>query len=493
MSRFLPAALDRSDALPLAEQIVRYYRQIIEDGGLRQGERLPAIRMVAEASGVTRATVEQAYRQLGEQGLVRGTVGRGTTVLARPAAPQGPLSSVATSAVRQLTERPGSMPLPADRDLVADFAELSPDVERFPVADLRAAIDTVLAERAGELLSYAHEASGLPELRELLVGRCRSVDPTAQAGDFLITAGGQQGLDLLLRTICGPGDAVVVTSPSYHQMAGLMTAHGLSTVSVPWSADGFDFAAFAAAVQRSDVRLCYLMPTFHNPTGRSLSLKERHQLMDILRQTQIPLVEDEYQHELRFAGEALPSLRQLDERGLTVTVSTFSKGLFPGLRVGWVQGSPQLLQPMAAVKRFVDLETSPLLQAALVELAARGAIDRCLASVREHLGNRHLALRSVFAAELPDGCQWTQPEGGYVAWLELPHAGQGDRLAEMVAERGVRVAPGRMFEPDGRPSRGLRLSLSRVTEDQVLAGARILSDAARELLQGSGPASQSFL
>ncbi len=186
-------------------------------------------------------------------------------------------------------------------------------------------------------------------------------------------------------------------------------------------------------------------------------------------------------------------MRQLDERGLTVTVSTFSKGLFPGLRVGWVQGSPQLLRPMAAVKRFVDLETSPLLQAALVELAARGAIDRCLSSVREHLGNRHLALRSVFAAEMPEGCQWTQPEGGYVAWLELPHAGQGDRLAEVVAERGVRVAPGRMFEPDGRPSRGLRMSLSRVTEEQVMAGARILSDAARELLQGSGPTSQSFL
>jgi len=493
VSRLLPSALDRTVGLPLAEQIVRYYRRVIEDGGLRQGDLLPPIRRVAQASGVTRATVQQAYRILGEQGLVRGMVGRGTTVLGQAEVAQGPLSAVAASAVRELQQMPGSAPLPAGRALVADFAELSPDVERFPVVELRAALDRVLVQRAGELLSYAHEASGLPELRALLAERCRGIDPGARAGDFLITAGAQQALDLLLRTICAPGDAVVVTSPSYHQMAGLLKAHGLPVVSVPWRADGLDMAAFEQAVRRSDVRLCYLMPTFHNPTGRTLGLQERRDLVAILQQTRVPVVEDEYQQELRFVGDPLPSLRQLDERGLTVTVSTFSKGLFPGLRVGWVHGTGQLLQPMTAVKRFVDLETSPLLQAALVELAVRGAIDRCLESVRQDLGERHRALQAVFEREMPEGCQWTSPEGGYVAWLELPRAGQGDRLAEMVAERGVRVASGRVFEPGGRPSRGVRLSLSRVTEVQVTAGAKILADAARQLLQGVRPASQLFL
>lgn len=493
MHRMPLPQLDRSAALPLAEQIARHYQRAIEDGRLRAGERLPPIRAVAIAAGVTRATVQDAYRRLGEHGLVEGIVGRGTTVLPRAGAEPagGPASAGAEAAVRALHQMPGSPP--PGRALVADFAELSPDVESFPVDELRAAIDTVLAGRAGELLSYAHAANGLPELRELLAERARAADPGATADDFLVTAGAQQALDLVLRTICAPGDAVVVTSPSYHQMSGLMKVHGLTTIAVPWREDGLDLAAFAQAVARSDVRLCYLMPTFHNPTGRTLRREEREELVAILQRTRVPVVEDEYQHQLRFAGEPLPSLQKLDARGLTVTVSTFSKGLFPGLRVGWVQGRAELLRPMAAVKRFIDLETSPLLQAALVEFAARGALDRCLEAGRRTLRARHRALAAALAAGMPPGCTWSRPEGGYLAWVELPAAGQGDRLAELAAERGVRAVPGRVFDPDARPSRGVRLSLSRATEAEIAAGVRVLAACARDLLQSAAFSSPMFL
>ncbi len=493
----LPApTLDRSADTALADQIAAFYRTAIRGGQLRAGDRLPPIREIAEAAGVTRAVVADAYRQLSDAGLVAGEVGRGTTVLASKdtAAPHGPLSSFAEAALLQQQEMAGAPSLPTGRALVANFAELAPDGAGFPVDALRAAMDRVLHTRGAEVLGYAHAATGVRELREQICERARGDDPSASPDDILITAGAQQGLDLVLRTFCTQGDAVVLTSPSYHQMYGLLKAHGLRAVEVPFTHDGLDLAAFERAMTRSDVRLCYLMPTFHNPTGRTLDEAQRRAVIDVAKRTEVPILEDEYQSALRFAGTQPPSLRTLDPRGLTVTVHTFSKGLFPGLRVGWVHGGARALRPMAAVKRFVDLETSPLLQVALCEFVKSGAMDRYLASLTAELAERHATLQRELGDRLPEGCSLTKPQGGFVAWLELPQTGQGDLLAELAVARGVRVVPGRAFDPHGRPSRGVRLSLSRASIPQIEAGARVLTELCDELARGKGLASsRNFL
>ena len=480
--------VDRAAPSSLAAQIAGFYRRAIQDGRMRPGQRLPPIRDVATVCDVTRGTVQDAYHQLADQGLVEGTVGRGTVVLgggagaaAKDAAASGPLSSYADAALRRSQEMPGAPPLPAGRTLVANFAELAPDGERFPVDEWRAAMDAVLQQRGAELLGYGGASSGLPELRALLAERAREIDPQLVADDVLVTAGAQQALDLVLRTFCTPGDTVVVSSPSYHQMHGLLRAHGLNVVQVPFTAEGLDLAQLQRALQRRQVRAVYLMPTFHNPTGRSLDRAQRRALMEVMAPTSVPLVEDEYQSSLRFRGEALPTLRSMDRRGLTVTVQTVSKELFPALRIGWIAGTAALLQPMAAVKRFMDLETSPLLQAALVEFVRRGHLDRHLESLRRELRARHDTLQQACRQHLPAGCSVTAPDGGFVAWLELPQPGHGERLTELAVERGVRVVPGRVFDLNGQPSRGVRLSLTRADQQQIRAGIEVLGDVARTI------------
>ena len=488
--------LDPNGATPLSEQVARFYARAIEDSRVMVGERLPPIREVANACGVTRATVQEAYRRLADLGLVEGTVGRGTMVLATGDAAAEPrsrsLSPYAEAALRRTRAMRGAPILPDDRALVANFAELAPDDARFPIDDWRSAMDSVLETRGRELLGYGHSTFGLEELRELLAERIRASDPDLTADRVLVTAGAQQALDLVLRTVCSPGDTVVVTTPSYHHMHGLLRAHGLQVVQVPFGPDGLDQTQLSRVLSRPSVRLCYLMPTFHNPTGRSLDLAQRQQLIATLANTDVAVVEDEYQHSLRCRGEALPTLRSLDARGLTMTVSTVSKDLFPALRIGWIAGSEQLLEPMAAVKRFMDLETSPLLQAALAEFMRRGCLDRHLDASRTELRRSHEALQAACAEHLPDGCRITDPDGGFVAWLELPNAGQGDQLAELAVERGVRVVPGRAFDLDGAPSRGVRLSLTRANVNQIREGVRVLAQCARELLQVPVPA-QAFL
>lgn len=488
--------LDPAGASALSEQVARFYARAIEDGRVLAGERLPPIREVANSCGVTRATVQEGYRRLADLGLVEGTVGRGTVVLARGDAVTDPkaraLSPYAEAALRRTRAMQGAPSLPDAQKLVANFAELAPDDARFPIDEWREAMDSVLETRGRELLGYGHSTFGLKELRDLLVKRNHDSDPELSADSLLVTAGAQQALDLVLRTVCSPGDTVVVTTPSYHHMHGLLRAHGLQVVQVPFGPDGLDHAQLQRVLSRPSVRLCYLMPTFHNPTGRSLNLEQRQQLIATLADTDVAVVEDEYQHSLRCRGDALPTLRSMDARGLTVTVSTVSKDLFPALRIGWVAGSDQLLAPMAAVKRFMDLETSPLLQAALAEFMRRGGYDRHLVSLRVELQKRHTALQDACAEHLPAGCRITNPDGGFVAWLELPNAGQGDQLAELAVERGVRVVPGRAFDIDGAASPGVRLSLTRSSVDQIHQGVRVLADCARELLEVPAPA-QTFL
>lgn len=504
--------LDRAARVSLTAQIVGFYAEAIRDGRMRPGDRLPPIRDVAKGCDVTRAVVQEAYHLLAERGLVEGTVGRGTTVLGSTAptatatstngtngttgpahgSPR-PLSPYAEAALRRLQEMPGAPPLPAGRPLVANFAELAPDSDRFPVDEWRQAMDAVLKQRGAELLGYGQSSNGLPALRELLAARWRDLDPGVTANDLLITAGAQQALDLALRTFCAPGDTVVLTAPSYHQMYGLLRAHGLQVIQVPFDQHGIDLQKLERALQRPGVRLCYLMPSFHNPTGRTLDLAQRQALIEVLARTEVPVVEDEYQHSLRFRGAPLPTLRSLDPRALTVTVATMSKELFPALRIGWVSGSPDLLRPMAAVKRFMDLETSPLLQAALVEFVQRGSLDRYLGSLRAELRDRHAALQQAAQQHLPQGCTVTAPDGGFLAWLEMPGPGQGDRLAELAFERGVRVVAGRVFDLHGQPSRGVRLSLTRADRAQIEAGMAVLGACARELTQEPATASHPFL
>ena len=492
MNALLPE-VDRDAPQGLAAQIAGFYTRAIADGRMRTGERLPPIRTVAEACDVTRATVLEAYRQLAAEGLVEGTVGRGTTVVGAPvseadAAKARLLSPYADAALRRSREMPGAPPLPAGRALVTNFAELTPDGQRFPVDAWRAAMDAVLQREGSKLLGYGQATNGLPELRALLAASAHDIDPGLRADQVLVTAGAQQALDLVLRTFCKPGDTVVVMQPSYHQMHGLLRAHGLQVVQVPVTADGMALDQLAHAVRRRTVRLVYLMPTFHNPTGLTLDRAQRQALLDVFTDTAVPIVEDEYQTSLRFRGEPLPTLRSLDPRGLTVTVSTMSKGLFPALRIGWITGSEELLQPMAAVKRFMDLETSPLLQAALVEFVQARGLDHYLDALRIELRQRHATLQQCCDELLPAGCSITDPDGGFLAWLELPQAGQGDRLAELAVARGVRVVPGRVFDLHGQPSRGVRLSLSRADDKQIRAGIRVLAECAQSLMPQQGAA-----
>ncbi len=473
--------LRRGDAEPLVDQLVDQLRRQIQSGRRRPGERLPTIRAAASGMGVTRATVQEAYRRLAEAGLVLATVGRGTVVRdGVPASGDAVFSPGAQAAFEQERCAPPAPAPPPGVQVEVSFAELLPDIELLPVDEFRGCIERELRQHGADLLVYGHPL-GDPALRALLAQRSHDdEDGTADPDEILITSGAQQGIDLVLRTFTSPGDAVAVPVPTYSLLFGLLRAHGLTLVPLQYGADGLDPDELRRVLAQPGMRLLYVMPSFQNPTGRSMDLDQRQALMDVAHDSRVPVLEDEFQHELRFRGAAPPSLRALDDRQLTVTVRTFSKGLFPGVRTGWVRASREVLARMAALKRATDLDTSPLLQAAMVEFTRCGALDRHLTAVRKELEARHATAQRALRDHMPPQTRSSAPDGGFALWVEVLGV-DGTRLAELAAARGVLVAPGRTFFPDGAASSGIRLSLSRSPTTDVEHGIRVLGECAHEL------------
>lgn len=519
--------LDRAAAAPLREQIAVHLDRAIRGGQLRPGDKLPPIRDLASRFGVTRSTVQGAYQRLADAGLVSGTVGRGTVVLESDAVAQAsdpsisvggssfradpslrdphtnntlggnPLSHAVGAVLEHAQSLPGAPSIPAARPTVADFASLTPDRSSFPVDALRSVVDEVLRHRGDELLDYDRGEALHPDaVAPLLCGdssqdaACTASDPRPTAAEtppderVVITSGAQQAIDLVVRCCTSPGDVVAVPVPTYPQLTGVLRAASVDIAPVRWGAHGPDLDQLADVLRNRRPRLLCMMPTFHNPTGRSLGAVERERLMRLLLDHGTVVLEDEYQRPLRFRGEAPPTLRELDARRRTVTVHSLSKHLFPGMRVGWIQGPEGLLQPIAALKRAVDLGSSPLLLGALMQFAREGHLRRHTDAMRASLQVRHGAAQQALRGKLPQGAQATDPDGGLALWLELPGAGLGDQLAERAAAHGVRVTPGRAFDPWSRPSPGCRIAVARSNPDEIERGLEVLVRCAHELVGG---------
>jgi DNA-binding transcriptional MocR family regulator len=227
-------------------------------------------------------------------------------------------------------------------------------------------------------------------------------------------------------------------------------------------------------LQRPEVKALYTIPTFHNPLGTTTSLAHRRQLLAIAARCGKPVIEDAYEADLRFAGRPVPSLAALDASGLVVQLSSFSKSLFPGVRVGAIAARGRAVDALLALKQASDHSDAMPLQAALAEFVAAGDYDRHLARLRRVLIARRDALLAALAEHLPAGSRWTTPEGGYQIWVELPEGiDTRDLLADAVGA-GVLFAPGSQFNHDGRASRGLRLSIAMADEAKLTRGVAAL-------------------
>ena len=485
-------ALDRADGPSLYLQLAEALASAVAGGELDVGERLPSERELAGVLGVSRTTVVAAYRELEARGLARGHVGRGTFVVGgagaddegAPFAWRGKLASGARRffdpALRNLVEEapPGTV----------SFGAGTPALDRFPVDAFRRLADRVLRRGAEASLGLL-PAEGHPPLREAIAARCG-----ARPEEVLVVSGAQQGLDLVARCLVDPGDAVVVDRPGY--LGAVQTFLSAGARVVGWDFGRADAEELADLLLRHRPKLIYTNPTYQNPTGLTLPLAKRREVLRVARRHRVPVVEDEPYRELGFAGSPAPppTLRDLDEGGgLVVHLGTFSKTLAAGLRLGWVSAPEAVVEQLALAKARSDLFGNAVSQLVVAEMLATDLFDAHVTSAREEHEKRYRALVRSLERRLPPGTlSWRPVEGGLYLWCRLSDPDvDSSRLQEEAARAGVSFVAGRPFYADGGGERRIRLCYAGLPPADIERGVDRLAGLLGEADRGAPPPATS--
>jgi len=474
--------IDPTAAMPVYRQIADGIRAAVEAGRLHPGTQLPPTRDLAKQLGVNRNTVIAAYDLLVETGAATGHTGRGTFLTGHKPPISRPGGDPWFGAFARAVEGPAVGSLLTIYRVATSHEGISlaggyPASELMPVDAFSRAMSRVLAERGTEVLSYGPTAGYAP-LRETI-----ATDMGCDPSSILVTSGSQQALELAFRALVDPGDVVLVEEPTYTGAISVLASLDARLVGVPLDDEGIRPDLLAVAMERHRPRVLYVQPTFHNPTTRVMSEARRREVLAIAARHRCLVVEDDWAGDLRFSGEKPPSLWELDGGRHVLYVSTFSKKLLPGLRIGWVSAPPEVFDRLLALKQIEDCGSSPLVQAALHAFIEDGGQEEHLARVRDCYRRRAAAMDAAMREHFPEGARWRVPEGGLFIWVTLPETVDGDELFAAANERGVLIGRGSLFHVGGGGRNTLRLTFSSATEEQIRSGIAILG----ELLQQRWP------
>jgi DNA-binding transcriptional MocR family regulator len=386
------------------------------------------------------------------------------------------MNEVRASDIRELlkvTERPH----------IISMAGGLPAPELFPIDELVVLTREVLEQEGSRALQYA-STEGNAALRARIAALMRArqgieVDPET----ILITSGSQQGLDLLGKVFLDPGDVVLCESPTYVGAISALRVFQPRFVEVDTDDEGMlpeDLERKLAAEPR--VKMIYVIPDFQNPTGRCWSEGRRRRLLELASRHDVVVIEDAPYAELRYSGQAAPSIASLDRAGMVVYLGTFSKTFCPGLRIGWLTGPRAIFEKCVLVKQGADLHTSDFSQRIIARYYDRYDFGARVDWLRAVYRTRRDAMLAAIDREMPPGVRATRPEGGLFLWLELPPEINARTLLEHAIAREVAFVPGGSFFPNGGHDNTLRLNFSNQTEERIAEGIRRLAAALREVM-----------
>jgi 2-aminoadipate transaminase len=361
----------------------------------------------------------------------------------------------------------------------------SPAIEAMPIEVFSSLLAEVLAERPAPFDYVPTE--GEIGLRTELIEFLELNGEAVAEDELMITSGGMQGLDLAFKIFVGPGDLVAVESPTYTNGAATIASYEGEILEVPIDAEGLDVPALAALVKKRGLapKVIYTIPTFQNPSGTTLSLSRRRQLIDLSEQWGAIIVEDDPYSLLRFAGDALPSLRELGNgRVRVIAVHTFSKILAPGLRVGWIIAEPEVIALMVKARQAMDTCTNNLQQRLVSRFLAEGHMEGHLRSLRAEYRTRKESMQCCLVEEFSEfDVSWTDPQGGFFLWLTLPKGVDTSRLFVDAIQSGVAFVPGSAFSVSGSFNNALRLAFSAESPSRAREGVRRLSNVLAPILR----------
>jgi DNA-binding transcriptional MocR family regulator len=480
----LEISIDRQSDEPIFRQVVREIQDLIRSGALPEGFRLPPERRLADALGVNRSTIFNAYRELKALGMVDAHVGRGTAVLKPPA----PVPEAIGVPWRQLfRESVARAHDPVLADLLAvtesegiiSFSIGLPAPELLPL-DILGEYTAELIRDVGAPLLLHCPTEGHTPLRETLARWVAARGISARASEVLVVSGSQQGLDLVARIFIDPGDVVVVEEPTYVGALQSFRVAGAKIIGIPVDEDGMRTDILASVLERERPKLIYTLPTYQNPSGAVMSLDRRRHLLELASRWHVPILEDDPYSELRYEGEPVPSLKALDQNELVLYQSTFSKALFPGLRIGYLVVPPVVLRQLVLAKQGADLHANSFSQYLLERFVREGHFTTHIEQAKKAYRRRRDRMAEALRGDPSIGLDFALPKGGFYIWCRLPAGVEQSALLANAAARGVVFLPGRACYPTEPTENCLRLNFSHPSEEEIDIGVERFLEAVRE-------------
>ncbi|AXX74032.1 PLP-dependent aminotransferase family protein [Limosilactobacillus reuteri] len=361
---------------------------------------------------------------------------------------------------------------------IISFAGGLPAPELFPVNEMKAAVDKVFEEHGQEAMQYG-AAKGVTALREVIqqhVKEKENVD--SELDNVLVTTGSEQALDLVGKAFVDPGDTVLVEQPTYLCALDVFRSYGANFASVEMDEDGMKMDALEEALKANpNTKLIYTVPNFQNPTGRTMTEERRKQLAELAEKYDVYVLEDNPYGEIRFAGQHVPAVKSFDKSGHVFYMSTFSKTLAPGFRLGWLVADKAVVNKLTVLKQSADLHTDNLAQFAVAQFFADNDVDAHVKEISALYGKRKDLMLEGIKKYFPEGVKYTDPEGGMFLWVEVPGVDDTVELFKECLEHDVAFVPGDPFFAGEVQPGAFRLNYSNMKEDQIEVGLKRLGAA----------------
>lgn len=457
--------------IPLYENVAGKIIDLVDRGTFNPGDRVPSIRQMSRQFQVSINTVKTAYGFLEDRRIIEARPQSGYYVCSRlPRTPKEPTiripefnpSSISSS---ELVIR--IMEGIASQDQV-QFGVAIPNPEFIPDKKLSRMLASETRRYSSESVSYT-QPSGNLKLRTQIARRMLKAGCTFRPDEIIITNGASEAVFLALRTLCRPGDTLVVGAPVYFNFLQLIESLGIRIIEIPISPNqGISIEALEMALKQNSVQACLLISNFNNPLGSSIPDVRKKKVLSLLQKHHVPLIEDDINGDLSFSRIRPSVIKSWDTRGEVLLCSSFSKTIAPGYRVGWIAPG-RYLDAVKRQKVVTNIATPAPTQMAIAEFLNSGGYEHHLRSIRKTYETKTRQMAEAVGIHFPHGTRVSRPQGGFTLWVELPEASDSLKLFAMAEKKGISIAPGHIFSTTGNYNHCLRLNTAFWSEKTAWA------------------------
>lgn len=463
-------------------QIEKHIKDNIEKGMLQKGSKLPSTREVSKFLSISRNSVISAYELLESEGIIESVKGKGTFVAVESKSSKSDLYinwEDMISDYGNICEELDIVKneLPWKKGMIS-FKSIAPDESLFDLEEFKRAFLNVFSVEGDKLLNYGY-AKGYKPLIDYLKEYMRKKGVNVDKKDILITNGFTEGFDILLSALTSSGDTIVCEEPTHNTAIKIMKSHGLNIKSVKMDADGINTKLLDETLNEGLAKLVYLIPSYHNPTGIVMKGEKRQEVYKICEKHKVPILEDGFNEELLYSSSHVAPLASLCGRGNGIVyIGSFSKILFPGLRIGWILADEKLIDKLESVKRTRNIHSSVLDQAIFHKYMESGAFKRYMKKIRKYYRDKYNFTLLQVKKYIPH--EYILGEGGLHIFIKLKGINGREVLKECY-KRGVVFMPGDIFYSNEDGSERIRLGFSRVSEEDIEKGIKIIGEVISEI------------